>query len=64
VAAEAPAADSERHVANKRRKFTIQSNFGQARERRSRKNRPCDACRKRKTACVIEANPPCKSAPF
>ncbi|KAM3468007.1 hypothetical protein MY5147_008363 [Beauveria neobassiana] len=44
----------------RRRKFTIQSSFGQARERRSRKNRPCDACRRRKTACVITNQPPCR----
>lgn len=44
----------------RRRKFTIQSSFGQARERRSRKSRPCDTCRKRKTACVITDKPPCK----
>lgn len=43
------------------RKFTIQSQFGRARLPRSRKNRPCDACRRRKTACVIPSEPPCKS---
>lgn len=42
------------------RKFTIQSQFGRARQPRSRKNRPCDACRRRKTACVIPSEPPCK----
>ncbi|KAH7120265.1 fungal-specific transcription factor domain-containing protein [Dactylonectria estremocensis] len=41
------------------RKYTIRSNFGQARQPRSRKNRPCDACRRRKTACVIADKPPC-----
>ncbi|PFH56702.1 hypothetical protein XA68_16117 [Ophiocordyceps unilateralis] len=41
------------------RKFVIQSTFGNPRERRSRKNRPCDACRRRKTACVITSEPPC-----
>ncbi|KJZ78658.1 hypothetical protein HIM_02049 [Hirsutella minnesotensis 3608] len=41
------------------RKFAIQSTFGNPRERRSRKNRPCDACRRRKTACVITSGPPC-----
>ncbi|KAH3943072.1 hypothetical protein HBI56_101700 [Parastagonospora nodorum] len=41
------------------RKFTIQSNFGRARQHRSRKNRPCDVCRKRKTACIITIEPPC-----
>ncbi|CEI65564.1 hypothetical protein FVEN_g8825 [Fusarium venenatum] len=41
------------------RKFSIRSNFGKARQPRSRKNRPCDACRRRKTACVITAEPPC-----
>ncbi|ESU07081.1 hypothetical protein FGSG_12002 [Fusarium graminearum PH-1] len=29
------------------RKFSIRSNFGKARQPRSRKNRPCDACRRR-----------------
>lgn len=42
------------------RKFTIRSKFGQARKPRSRKNRPCDACRRRKTACVITSEPPCE----
>ncbi|KPM35108.1 hypothetical protein AK830_g11468 [Neonectria ditissima] len=41
------------------RKYTIRSNFGHARQPRSRKNRPCDACRRRKTACVIPDKPPC-----
>ncbi|UZP34344.1 hypothetical protein NXS19_002160 [Fusarium pseudograminearum] len=41
------------------RKFSIRSNFGKARQPRSRKNRPCDACRRRKTACVITSEPPC-----
>lgn len=43
------------------RKFVIQSTFGVPRERRSRKSRPCDACRRRKTACIITTEPPCKS---
>lgn len=43
-----------------RRSFRIQSEFGSARQWRSRKNRPCDTCRKRKTACVIKDRPPCK----
>ncbi|XWW94807.1 hypothetical protein V2A60_002755 [Cordyceps javanica] len=55
----APADAASASVA-RRRKFTIQSSFGQARERRSRKNRPCDACRRRKTACVITDQPPCR----
>ncbi|KAG5926182.1 hypothetical protein E4U53_003135 [Claviceps sorghi] len=41
------------------RKFVIQSIFGVPRERRSRKSRPCDACRRRKTACIITTEPPC-----
>ncbi|KAF4983832.1 hypothetical protein FZEAL_838 [Fusarium zealandicum] len=41
------------------RKFSIRSNFGRPRQPRSRKNRPCDACRRRKTACVITTEPPC-----
>ncbi|KAL3459355.1 fungal-specific transcription factor domain-containing protein [Aspergillus heterothallicus] len=41
------------------RRFKIRSSFGQARQARSRKNRPCDACRRRKTACVINTAPPC-----
>ncbi|ODA83685.1 hypothetical protein RJ55_02200 [Drechmeria coniospora] len=45
--------------ARQHRKFFIQSTFGNPRERRSRKNRPCDACRRRKTACVITSEPPC-----
>ncbi|CRK33057.1 hypothetical protein BN1708_006001 [Verticillium longisporum] len=45
--------------AGQRRRFTIQSDFGSARQSRSRKSRPCDACRKRKTACVIRSAPPC-----
>ncbi|KAL7908462.1 hypothetical protein GGI35DRAFT_454221 [Trichoderma velutinum] len=43
------------------RKFVIQSTFGNPRRPRSRKNRPCDDCRKRKTACVIASDPPCQS---
>lgn len=46
------------------RKFSIRSNFGKARQPRSRKNRPCDACRRRKTACVITSEPPCENAPL
>ncbi|KAH6668152.1 putative Zn(II)2Cys6 transcription factor [Plectosphaerella plurivora] len=52
-----PAASSSHP--DKRRKFTIQSDFGQARGFRSRKSRPCDTCRKRKTACKIDTAPPC-----
>ncbi|EXJ82430.1 hypothetical protein A1O3_06243 [Capronia epimyces CBS 606.96] len=43
----------------RRRRFRVQSEFGSARQWRSRKNRPCDTCRRRKTACVIEDRPPC-----
>ncbi|KAK2756054.1 fungal specific transcription factor domain-containing protein [Colletotrichum kahawae] len=43
----------------RRRKFSVQSEFGNARQWRSRKNRPCDICRKRKTVCVITSVPPC-----
>ncbi|KAF7585153.1 hypothetical protein BBP40_012064, partial [Aspergillus hancockii] len=50
---------SSRDTTRRPRKFSIQSQFGQARTRRSRKNRPCDACRRRKTACVISTEPPC-----
>ena len=46
------------------RKFSIRSNFGKARQPRSRKNRPCDACRRRKTACVITSEPPCERRPI
>lgn len=53
-------AQSSHQLQPRPRKFTIQSNFGNARQRRSRKNRPCDACRKRKTGCVITTGPPCK----
>ncbi|GJN86449.1 hypothetical protein PLIIFM63780_010029 [Purpureocillium lilacinum] len=52
-----PAATNAAHARS--RKFVIQSTFGNPRERRSRKNRPCDACRRRKTACVITSEPPC-----
>ncbi|KAF3056693.1 Transcriptional activator protein [Trichoderma lentiforme] len=44
------------------RKFVIKSTFGNPRRPRSRKNRPCDACRKRKTACVIATDPPSNDA--
>ncbi|KAI1619080.1 fungal-specific transcription factor domain-containing protein [Exophiala viscosa] len=45
--------------ASRKRHFKIHSNFGSARQWRSRKNRPCDVCRRRRTACVIEDRPPC-----
>ncbi|KAL4895257.1 fungal-specific transcription factor domain-containing protein [Aspergillus ambiguus] len=45
--------------APKRRSFQIRTKFG-ARQWRSRKNRPCDTCRQRKTACIIEKMPPCR----
>lgn len=48
----------------RRRKFKVQSEFGNARQWRSRKNRPCDVCRKRKTVCVITSEPPCKPYQF
>ncbi|KAL4874957.1 fungal-specific transcription factor domain-containing protein [Aspergillus karnatakaensis] len=41
------------------RRFKVRSSFGQTRQPRSRKNRPCDVCRRRKTACVINGEPPC-----
>ncbi|KIX97147.1 uncharacterized protein Z520_07261 [Fonsecaea multimorphosa CBS 102226] len=44
---------------SRRRRFKIRSEFGLARQWRSRKNRPCDACRRRRSACVIEDRPPC-----
>ncbi|KAH0841262.1 putative Zn(II)2Cys6 transcription factor (Eurofung) [Fonsecaea pedrosoi] len=47
------------HDSSRRRRFRIRSEFGLARQWRSRKNRPCDACRRRKSACVIEDRPPC-----
>ncbi|KUJ15951.1 uncharacterized protein LY89DRAFT_735093 [Mollisia scopiformis] len=43
-----------------RRKIKIDTRFGNARESRSRKDRPCDACRLRKSACVIAVKPPCR----
>ncbi|KAL4978847.1 fungal-specific transcription factor domain-containing protein [Aspergillus desertorum] len=45
---------------SRRRSFKIKTRFGAARQWRSRKNRPCDACRRRKTACIIETTPPCR----
>ncbi|KAL4967132.1 Zn(II)2Cys6 transcription factor [Aspergillus stella-maris] len=44
----------------RRRSFKIRTRFGAARQWRSRKNPPCDACRRRKTACIIETVPPCR----
>mgnify|MGYP005989188103 CR=1 FL=1 len=52
-----------RRKRNPPRKYVIQSTFGNARSPRSRKNRPCDGCRTRKTACVITSEPPCKHHP-
>ncbi|KAF6823969.1 hypothetical protein CPLU01_11106 [Colletotrichum plurivorum] len=46
-------------IPTRRRKFKVQSGFGSARQWRSRKNRPCDTCRRRKTVCIIESAPPC-----
>ncbi|KAK6063847.1 fungal specific transcription factor domain-containing protein [Seiridium cupressi] len=42
------------------RKITIQSGFGNARQWRSRKSRPCDTCRRRKTTYVTPERPPYK----
>ncbi|KAM5368946.1 hypothetical protein ACJZ2D_009255 [Fusarium nematophilum] len=39
--------------------FRVRSEFGGSRTWRSRKSRPCDTCRGRKTACIIETAPPC-----
>lgn len=46
-----------------RRKIKLETRHGASRESRSRKDRPCDACRSRKSACVIAVKPPCK-VPF
>ncbi|KAF7552926.1 hypothetical protein G7Z17_g3993 [Cylindrodendrum hubeiense] len=54
-----PSTESPTQAGHSSRKYTIRSNFGQSRQPRSRKNRPCDACRRRKTACVIPDKPPC-----
>ncbi|GAD93340.1 fungal specific transcription factor domain-containing protein [Paecilomyces variotii No. 5] len=43
-----------------KRKIHIETRFGRARRSRSRKDRPCDACRHRKSACVITVQPPCR----
>ncbi|KAJ9272880.1 transcriptional regulator family: Fungal Specific TF [Paecilomyces variotii] len=43
-----------------KRKIHIETRFGRARRSRSRKDRPCDACRHRKSACVITVRPPCR----
>ncbi|KAG0651918.1 putative transcriptional regulatory [Hyphodiscus hymeniophilus] len=43
-----------------RRQIRLDTQFGGARQSRSRKNRPCDICRNRKTACVIAVEPPCR----
>ncbi|ENH72741.1 Transcriptional activator protein DAL81 [Fusarium oxysporum f. sp. cubense race 1] len=65
---QAEASDRERATSSSStatpRKFSIRSNFGKARQPRSRKNRPCDACRRRKTACVITSEPPCEAPPL
>ncbi|KAL5338225.1 fungal-specific transcription factor domain-containing protein [Aspergillus crustosus] len=50
----------ERTTPQRRRSFRIKTKFGSARQWRSRKNPPCDACRRRKTACIIETAPPCR----
>ncbi|RDW72941.1 hypothetical protein BP6252_06848 [Coleophoma cylindrospora] len=43
-----------------RRRIKIETRFGSARQSRSRKDRPCDLCRGRKSACVITTKPPCR----
>ncbi|KAL4794040.1 fungal-specific transcription factor domain-containing protein [Aspergillus venezuelensis] len=50
----------EYSTTQRRRSFKIRTKFGAARQWRSRKNPPCDACRRRKTACIIETVPPCR----
>ncbi|KAL2866142.1 Zn(II)2Cys6 transcription factor [Aspergillus lucknowensis] len=50
----------ENSTPQRRRSFKIKTKFGSARQWRSRKNPPCDACRRRKTACIIETFPPCR----
>ncbi|KAL4915675.1 fungal-specific transcription factor domain-containing protein [Aspergillus aurantiobrunneus] len=50
----------EHSTPKRRRSFKIKTKFGAARQWRSRKNPPCDACRRRKTACIIETVPPCR----
>ncbi|KAG6037755.1 hypothetical protein E4U41_004810, partial [Claviceps citrina] len=55
-----PGSEAGAHV--RPRKFVIQSTFGVPRERRSRKSRPCDSCRRRKTACIITTEPPWEAA--
>ncbi|KAK2871701.1 hypothetical protein FQN49_002909 [Arthroderma sp. PD_2] len=52
--------DAQRQYPKQRKSFQIETRFGGARELKSRKDRPCDACRKRKTACVIVTKPPCR----
>lgn len=42
-----------------KRKINIQTRHGGSRESRSRRDRPCDKCRTRKSACVITVKPPC-----
>ncbi|CZR60691.1 uncharacterized protein PAC_10587 [Phialocephala subalpina] len=43
-----------------RRTIKLETRFGSSRESRSRKDRPCDVCRHRKSACVIAVKPPCR----
>ncbi|KAL4947504.1 fungal-specific transcription factor domain-containing protein [Aspergillus filifer] len=50
----------EHSIPQRRRSFKIRTRFGASRQWRSRKNPPCDACRRRKTACIIETVPPCR----
>ncbi|KAH6666699.1 fungal-specific transcription factor domain-containing protein [Halenospora varia] len=43
-----------------RRKIKLETRHGGSRESRSRRDRPCDICRTRKSACVIAVKPPCR----
>ncbi|CAG8959687.1 hypothetical protein HYFRA_00001592 [Hymenoscyphus fraxineus] len=43
-----------------KRKINLQTRHGGSRESRSRRDRPCDKCRTRKSACVITDKPPCR----
>ncbi|KAH8648199.1 fungal-specific transcription factor domain-containing protein [Tricladium varicosporioides] len=43
-----------------RRKIKLETRHGGSRESRSRRDRPCDICRSRKSACVIAIKPPCR----
>ncbi|EPE35349.1 Zn2/Cys6 DNA-binding protein [Glarea lozoyensis ATCC 20868] len=43
-----------------RRRIKLETRHGGSRESRSRRDRPCDICRTRKSACVIAVKPPCR----